>query len=48
MAPLVLRSRAERGVSKDAPGGDEGLNWTIVRDAMLASLLRMRAEHEFE
>ena len=33
--PLVLRSRAKRGVSKDAPGGDGGVTWTILRDAML-------------
>ena len=36
LAALVLRSRATRGVSKDAPGGaGEGVSWTILRDAML-------------
>jgi len=31
-AALVLRSRAERGVSKDAPGAaNEAANWTILR-----------------
>jgi hypothetical protein len=35
-AALVLRSRAERGVSKDTPGGaNEAASWTILRDAML-------------
>ena len=36
-AALVLRSRAKRGVSKDASvGGATGLaNWTILRDPML-------------
>ena len=35
-AALVLRSRAMRGVSEDAPGGaDEAGSWTILRDAML-------------
>jgi hypothetical protein len=35
-AALVLRSRAKRGVSKDAPGGaNEAASWTILRDAML-------------
>src|SRR5271166_946061 len=43
-AALVLRSRAKRGVSKDAPeGANKAGRWTILRDAMaLASLLRMR------
>jgi len=32
----VLRRRAKRGVSKDAPGGaNEAASWTILRDAML-------------
>ena len=33
---LVLRSRAERGVSNDAPGGaNKTASWAILRDAML-------------
>src|SRR6185312_17442467 len=33
---VVLRRRAERGVSKDAPkGASETASWTILRDAML-------------
>ena len=35
-AALVLRSRAKRGVSKDAPAGaNEAASWTLFRDAML-------------
>jgi len=35
-AHRVLRSRAQPGVSKEVPeGGNEGANWSILRDAML-------------
>jgi hypothetical protein len=42
---VVLRRRAERGVSKDAPkGASETASWTILRDAML----RIAPQNEVE